>query len=62
MRVLPVTLRALSSRTGLRRVLAAYALYDLVEFSIWLAIILYAFDQDGAQVAGLVAVIQLLPA
>ena len=62
MRVLPVTLRALSSRTGLRRVLVAYALYDLVEFSIWLAIILYAFDRSGAELAGIVAVVQLLPA
>jgi MFS family permease len=62
MRVLPVTFTALSSRTGLRRVLVAYALYDLVEFSIWLAIILYAFDRSGAELAGTVAVVQLLPA
>ena len=58
----PATLRALTSRTGLRRVLLAYALFDLVEIAIWLAIILYAFDEGGAPLAGLVGVLQLLPA
>jgi MFS family permease len=58
----PVTLRALSSRTGLRRCLVSYALYDLVEFSTWLAIILFAYAEGGAQLAGVAAVVQLLPA
>lgn len=58
----PVAFAAIASRTGLRRVLAAYALYDFVEFSVWLAIILWAFDVDGAYLAGFAALIQLLPA
>ncbi len=58
----PAALSALSSRTGLRRVLGAYALYDFVEFSVWLAVILWAFDVDGAGLAGLAAMIQLVPA
>lgn len=58
----PAALSALSSRTGLRRVLGAYALYDFVEFSVWLAVILWAFDVDGAGLAGLAALIQLVPA
>jgi MFS family permease len=59
---LPVTLRALTTRTGLRRALFAYALYALVEFSTWLAIILFAYDRGGASLAGVAAVLQLLPA
>lgn len=58
----PVALRSLTSRSGLRRTLAAYALFDLVEIAIWLAIILYAFDRGGAPLAGVVGVLQLLPA
>jgi MFS family permease len=62
MRSLAVTLRAVSSRAGLRRVLSAYALYDFVEFSIWLAILLYAYAVGGAALAGFAAVVQLVPA
>jgi MFS family permease len=58
----PTALSALSSRTGLRRVLVAYALYDFVEFSVWLAVILWAYDVSGAGLAGLAALIQLVPA
>lgn len=59
---LPVTLRALTSRTGLRRTLLAYALFSVVEFGIWVAVILYAYAEGGAPLAGLVGVVQLLPA
>ncbi|MGD9954970.1 MAG: MFS transporter [Candidatus Nanopelagicales bacterium] len=58
---LPVTLRAVQARTGVRRVLAAYALYCLVEMTMWIGIILYAFAEGGAVLAGIVAVAQLLP-
>ena len=50
------------ARADLRRVLIAYVLYDLVEFSTWMAIVLFAYDRGGASLAGPVAVIQLLPA
>jgi MFS family permease len=59
---LPVTVRALTTAGPLRRVLAGYLLYGLLEMSIWLAIILWAYDKGGAELAGLVAVVQLLPA
>jgi predicted MFS family arabinose efflux permease len=59
---LPTTLRALSSRSGLRRAVVAYGLYGLVELSCWFAIILYAFARGGPQLAGLVAVAQVVPA
>jgi MFS family permease len=62
MRRAPTALVALSSRTGLRRVLVAYALFDFVEFFVWLAVILWAFDVDGATLAGIAALIQLVPA
>jgi MFS family permease len=58
---LPVTLRAVQARTGVRRVLAAYALFCLVEMAMWIAIILYAFAEGGAVLAGVVAVAQLVP-
>lgn len=58
---LPVTLRALGARTGARRVLVAYALFCLVEMAMWIAIILYAFAEGGAVLAGVVAVAQLVP-
>lgn len=57
-----VALRSLTSRSGLRRTLVAYALFGLVEIAIWLAINLYAFDKGGAPLAGVVGVLQLLPA
>jgi len=62
MRERSTTLSVLASRGGLRRTLVAYGLYSLVEIAIWVAIILYAYAEGGATLAGLVAVIQLLPA
>ncbi len=59
---LPAAFTALASRTGLRPVLAAYALFDFVEFFVWLAIILWAFEIGGAYLAGLAALVQLVPA
>lgn len=58
---LPVTLRAVTARTGVRRVLLAYAVYCLVEMAMWIGIILYAFAQGGPTLAGIVAVAQLVP-
>lgn len=55
-------LSAVSASPGLRRVLIAYGLYGMVEFSIWTAVILYGYDEGGASLAGAVAVVQLLPA
>jgi MFS family permease len=58
----PTALAALRSRSGLRRVLAAYGLYDLVEAAAWLAVVLWAYARGGAELAGFAAVVQLLPA
>jgi MFS family permease len=58
----PAALAALTSRTGLRRVLVAYCLFDFVEFFVWLVVILWAYDVGGAGLAGLAALVQLVPA
>ena len=46
---------ALGSRTGMRRVLVAYALYGLLEFYVWLVVVLWAYGVGGATLAGLAA-------
>ena len=61
MRRLPPALTALASRTGLRRVLLAYGLYNLVEVATWIAVIMWAYSRGGAVLAGASSVIQLLP-
>ncbi|MFN8156604.1 MAG: cyclic nucleotide-binding domain-containing protein [Candidatus Nanopelagicales bacterium] len=53
---------ALRSRTGVRRVLVAYAGYSLLEFYAWLVVILWAYAAGGAGLAGAAALVQLLPA
>ena len=62
MTTMPVTLRALGSHSGLRRVLAGYWFFDFIEYSAWLAIILYCYEKGGPGLAGLAAVVQLVPA
>ena len=62
MRGTPSVFAALTARTGMRRVLGAYALYDFIEFFAWLIVVLWAFDRGGASLAGAAAVVQLLPA
>jgi MFS family permease len=58
----PATLSVLRSRGGLRRMVVAYGIYDLVEIAIWIAIIFYAYDAGGVGIVGIVAVVQLIPA
>src|SRR5450631_3599263 len=58
-------LRALRNATGDRRfarVMIAFWLFALVNFAVWVAVLLYAYAQGGAGLAGLVGVAQLLPA
>jgi len=58
----PATLSILVVPGGLRRMVVAYSLYDLVDIAIWIAIIFYAYDAGGVGLAGAVAVVQLIPA
>lgn len=46
----------------LSRLLAAYALFALCEYGVWIAVIVFAYSRGGPTGAGLVAAAQLVPA
>ena len=46
----------------LTRVLMAAAVYTVVEYGIWVTLLLYAYGRGGVALAGLASVVQLLPA
>jgi Cyclic nucleotide-binding domain/Major Facilitator Superfamily len=58
-------LRAFRSLTGNRallRIMASYALFILTEYSVWVAMLVFAYGHGGATTAALVALAQLVPA
>jgi Cyclic nucleotide-binding domain len=56
------TFRSVAGNGALVRVLGAYTLFTLSEYSVWLGMLIYAYRHGGATVAGLIAIAQLVPA
>jgi MFS family permease len=55
-------LGAVLRSSSLRRVLLAFFVFKTTETATWIAILVWAYDTGGAAAAGLIAVIQLVPA
>ncbi len=55
-----VVRRALANR-WLRRVGFAYLPFGMAELGVWVAVLVYAYQRGGTTLAGIIAVVQLLP-
>jgi Cyclic nucleotide-binding domain len=53
---------SLTHNKRILRVVCAYALFTVNEYSVWIAVLVFAYAKGGATEAGLVAVAQLVPA
>jgi hypothetical protein len=55
-------LRSALGRPDIRRVELAYVGFNLAEYGVWVAVLVYAYERGGTGAAALLAVAQLLPA
>jgi MFS family permease len=59
---LAAVIRVIARSPTLLRVASAYALFILTEYGVWIAMLVYAYQQGGATTAGLVVVAETVPA
>jgi MFS family permease len=61
----PASLRIFAQvarNAALARLVVAYALFTVSEYAVWVAMLVFAYEQGGATQAGLIALAQLAPA